>query len=82
MATGQFNGVKLLLLIDRATPRYITGISDLTLRGRHTQTNEGGNFLLQFLKTFLFRGGPLPGGILFYKVRGADEWVKLCMCLQ
>ena len=64
MAVGSFSWVKLLRLVYRSTPPYITGISDqdyLPLRAGSSQAVGGGNFLLQLLETFLLSGGPPPG---------------------
>ena len=67
MAVGYFRWVKLLPLVDRSTPPYITGISDqdyLALRAGYSQAVGGGNFLLQLLETLLLSGGP-PSGSSF-----------------
>ena len=64
MAVGLFGCVKLLPLVDRTSPPYITGISDqdyLALRAGHSQSVGGGIFLLQLLETLLLSGGPPPG---------------------
>ena len=65
MAVGLFSWVNLLLLVDRSSPPYITGISDqdyLALRAAgYPQAVGGGNFLLQFPETLLLSGGPPPG---------------------
>ena len=67
IAVREFSWVKLLPLVDRSTPPYITGISDqdyLALRTGYPQAVGGGNFLPQFLKTLLLSGGP-PSGSSF-----------------
>ena len=78
MAVGWFSGVKLLPLVDRTTPPYITGISDqdyLALRAGYSQAVGGGIFLLQLLETLFLCGGPPGGGVVFLirSVRGAEE---------
>ena len=63
MAVGYFSWVKLLRLVDRTTPPYITGISDqdyLALRAGYSQAVGGGNLLLQLLETLFLSGGPPP----------------------
>ena len=65
MAMGKLSWVKLLPLVNRSNPPYITGSSakdDLTLKARCPQAVGGGNFLLELLETLLLTGGPPPGG--------------------
>ena len=67
MAVGSFSWIKLLPLLERSTPPYITGISDqdyLALRAGYSQAVGAGNFLLQLLETLLLSGGP-PSGSSF-----------------
>ena len=77
MAVGYFSRVKLLPLVDRSTPPYITGISDqdyLALRAGYPQAVGGGNFLLQSWKHSSSLEVHLQGVVfLIRSVRGAEE---------
>ena len=69
---GQFSWVKLLPLVDRSTPPYITGICDQdypALRAGYPQAVGGGNFLLPLLETLLLQRVVF----LIRSVRGAEE---------
>ena len=84
MAVGWSSCVKLLLLVDRFSPPYITGISEqdyLPLRAGYSQAVGGGNFLLQLLETLVLSGGPPPGSSFLDQVsegcRGVGKlWMR------
>ena len=77
MGVGKFSLVRLLPLVDRSSPPYITGISDqdyLALMAGYSQAVGGGNFLLQLLKHSSSLAVHLHGVVfLIRSVRGAEE---------